>query len=227
VLAAYACACTLRAEVHVVRVGCPVVSTASLERSVAFYRDALTFQLAGTSGPAGARTAHLKLGAECLDLTEYHSPEGKPFFSDSNANDLWFEHIAIVVSDMAAAFDLLRAHHARFVSNMPQMIPEWNRNAAGISARYFRDPDGHYLELIHYPPGKGRPKWQARSGQLFLGIDHTAIAVADTDRSVRFYRDRLGLQMTGTGENYGVEQERRFQCARPHHEFAGECGDRD
>src|SRR5262249_54584479 len=42
----------------------------------------------------------------------------------------------------------------------------------------------------------------------FLGIDHTAIVISDTDASLRFYRDVLGLQVAGESENYGPEQER-------------------
>jgi catechol 2,3-dioxygenase-like lactoylglutathione lyase family enzyme len=42
---------------------------------------------------------------------------------------------------------------------------------------------------------------------LFLGIAHTAITVSDTDQSLAFYRDRLGLKIAGESENYGPEQE--------------------
>ena len=42
---------------------------------------------------------------------------------------------------------------------------------------------------------------------LFLGIDHTAIVVADTDAALRLYRDVLGLRVAGESENRGVEQE--------------------
>src|SRR5207249_10330367 len=42
---------------------------------------------------------------------------------------------------------------------------------------------------------------------LFLGIDHTAIVVSDTEKSLAFYRDLLGLRVAGESENYGVEQE--------------------
>ena len=45
-------------------------------------------------------------------------------------------------------------------------------------------------------------------GRTFLGIDHTAIVVADTDASLAFYRDRLGMQIMGESENFGPEQER-------------------
>ena len=43
---------------------------------------------------------------------------------------------------------------------------------------------------------------------MFLGIDHTAIVVGDTDTSLRCYRDVLGLRVAGESENYGPEQER-------------------
>ena len=108
---------------------------------------------------------------------------------------------------MDQAYQRVQAARARFVSNTPQTLPAWNKEAAGISAFYFRDPDGHYLELIHFPKGKGQAKWQAPSSNLFLGIDHTAIAVSNTGRSVEFYRDLLHFKVTGTSENFGIEQE--------------------
>src|SRR5262249_48138071 len=74
-------------------------------------------------------------------------------------------------------------------------------------AFYFRDPEDHVLEIIWFPAGKGDPKWKAATDKLFLGIDHTAIVVSDTDRSLTFYRDLLGLRVVGESENYGIEQE--------------------
>jgi catechol 2,3-dioxygenase-like lactoylglutathione lyase family enzyme len=47
----------------------------------------------------------------------------------------------------------------------------------------------------------------SQDGRLFLGIDHTAIVVSDTDASLRFYHDVLGMRISGTSENYGTEQE--------------------
>jgi catechol 2,3-dioxygenase-like lactoylglutathione lyase family enzyme len=64
------------------------------------------------------------------------------------------------------------------------------------------------LELIHFPAGKGDPRWQQHGSDLFLGIDHTAIAVSNTDASLAFYRDKLGMRVAGESENYGEEQER-------------------
>src|SRR6185312_13408595 len=89
----------------------------------------------------------------------------------------------------------------------PQRLPDWNKNAAGIRAFYFKDPDGHPLEVLAFPPDKGSQKWHRSSEELFLGIDHTAIVVADTDSSLKFYRDLLGMRVAGESENYGTEQE--------------------
>jgi catechol 2,3-dioxygenase-like lactoylglutathione lyase family enzyme len=93
------------------------------------------------------------------------------------------------------------------VSSGPETLPAWNPQAGGIQAFYFRDPDGHVLEIIHFPAGKGDPRWQQAGVGLFLGIDHTAIAVSNTDASLAFYRNRLGMRVAGASENYGDEQE--------------------
>jgi aquaporin Z len=56
--------------------------------------------------------------------------------------------------------------------------------------------------------GLGDPRWRRAGDRIFLGIDHTAIVVTDTERSLRFYRDLLGLRVAGESENWGPEQER-------------------
>jgi catechol 2,3-dioxygenase-like lactoylglutathione lyase family enzyme len=116
--------------------------------------------------------------------------------------------VAIIVSDMDQAYAWLRRHNVEHVSPAPQRLPDWNPNAAGIRAFYFKDPDGHPLEILWFPPGKGDAKWHRAGGALFLGIDHTAIVVADTDKSLACYRDALGLGIAGVSENHGPEQER-------------------
>lgn len=131
-----------------------------------------------------------------------------PIPPDSRSNDRWFQHIAIIVSDMQRAYEHLRRHRVQHASPGPQRLPDWNLDAGGIEAFYFRDPDGNHLEILQFPPDKGDPKWHAGGDRLFLGIDHTAIVVADTDASLRLYHDVLGLRIAGTAENHGIEQER-------------------
>jgi catechol 2,3-dioxygenase-like lactoylglutathione lyase family enzyme len=103
---------------------------------------------------------------------------------------------------------VLRDHGVEHASTGPQRLPDWNPDAGGISAFYFRDPDRHFLEIISFPRGKGLPRWHEATNGLFLGIDHTAIVVGDTNASLRFYRDTLGMQVAGESENHDVEQER-------------------
>jgi len=150
----------------------------------------------------------LTLGAEVIGLIEFKpEKQGRPIPLDSRSNDLWFQHLAIVVRDMELAYKALRRAGVTHVSSAPQILPQYLTEAAGIEAFYFRDPDGHNLELIHYPEGKGNPKWQKPSNRLFLGIDHTAIGIENTARSKMFYEQLIGLEASGQSENYGTEQE--------------------
>src|SRR5262245_13650041 len=158
--------------------------------------------------PLRMRVVRLQLGGEFLELTEYLAPRGRPAPVDARSNDHWFQHVAIVVRDMDRAYQWLHDQHVTHVSAAPQRLPDWNPQAGGIRAFYFRDPDGHPLELIWFPPGKGDPRWQEPTDKVFLGIAHTAIAVGDTRRSLAFYRDRLGLRVAGGSENSGIEQQR-------------------
>ena len=210
-----------RSPVGVRAVASVGLTVSNLEQSVAFYTGVLSFEkvseaersgagferLVGVSG-ARARVATLRLGDEYLELTQYFAPPGRPAPADWHSNDRWFQHVAIIVSDMDRAYEQLRQHHVKPASaNGPQQLPDWNPNAGGIRAFYFRDPDNHPLEILWFPPGKGRAKWHQSSTGLFLGIDHTAIVVRDTKRSLEFYRDVLGLEIAGTSDNYGPEQE--------------------
>jgi catechol 2,3-dioxygenase-like lactoylglutathione lyase family enzyme len=163
-------------------------------------------KLTGVFG-ARMRVVTLGLGQEQIQLTQFIAPPGgRPIPPDSRSNDLWFQHLAIVVSDMDTAYATLRGYNVQHVSTAPQILPDYLTAAAGIRAFYYRDPDGHNLELIWFPEGKGAPRWQSKN-RLFLGIDHTAISIAQTEHSLRFYRDILGLTIAGESENYGTEQE--------------------
>lgn len=191
-----------------------------MDRSVDYYTRVLHFQKVSDLERSGAAIEHLKglfgvrvrvvrlrLGEEELELSEYLAPKGRVQPLDFQSNDLSFQHVAIVVSDMDRAYAWLRQNHIEHVSSGPQTLPAWNQQASGIQAFYFKDPDGHVLEIIHFPAGKGDTRWQRSSRELFEGIDHTAIAVSDTEKSIAFYRDELGMRIAGTSENYGDEQE--------------------
>jgi catechol 2,3-dioxygenase-like lactoylglutathione lyase family enzyme len=196
------------------------MTVSDMDRAIDFYSRVLGFEKISDAEVYGSAYEHLqglfgirmrvvkmRLGDEILELTDYLTPGGQPMPIDARSNDLFFQHIAIVVSDMERAYRVLRENKVQYVSTAPQRLPEYLRGAAGIEAFYFRDPDGHNLEIIHFPEGKGDPKWRKSTDALFLGIDHTAIAISDTAAGLRFYRDLLGLKLAGESENYGTEQE--------------------
>lgn len=199
----------------VVRIG---VTVEDMDRSIDFYTKVLDFRKLSDDEVAGAkyeqlfgvfgmraRIVQLRLGEETIELTQYLTPRGRVVPRDSRSNDRWFQHIAIVTTDMDRAYQRLRENKVRHASTGPQTLPDWNKNAGGIRAFYFHDPDDHVLEVIWFPPGKGDARWQ-KAKQLLAGIDHTAIVVADTQKALAFYRDVLGMRVVGESENYGAEQ---------------------
>jgi catechol 2,3-dioxygenase-like lactoylglutathione lyase family enzyme len=206
------------ARVHAV--GCIGVPVSNLEHAKDFYTGVLQFRTAEGSG--GAREPHeravrLALGRECIELREPVGGVRHAVPADSQSNDRWFQHVAIVVRDIDRAYARLERYHVVHVSPEPQRLPEWNKSAANVRAYYFKDPDAHTLELISFPDDKGDPRWHVAPGDdLFLGIDHTAIAVGDTDASLSFYVAGLGFRVAGTSENWGPEQERLNAVAGAH-----------
>ena len=207
-------------RVSIRSIGPIVITVEDADRSMDFYSRVLTFEKISDTELAGNEVEHLfgvfgarvrmvkmRLGEESIELVQFLAPRGRPIPVDSRSNDLWFQHIAVIVSDMDRAYQALRQNKVEHASSEPQRLPDWNKNAGGIKAFYFKDPDEHPVEILEFPEGKGDPKWHRNTDRLFLGIDHTAIAVSDTDASLRFYRDLLGLRVVGQSENYGTEQE--------------------
>ena len=196
-------------------------TVSEMDRSVAFYSDVLSFKVISdveVDGPeydqlwgmfgVRARVVRMQLGEQQIELTQFISPPDlRPIPVPSYSHDLWFQHFAIVVRDMEAAWAQLRKYHVRQISPRPQTIPMSNQVAAGIKAIKFRDPDGHNLELLWFPEGKGNPVWKKPGTNLFLGIDHTAMTVRSTENSLKFYHDLLGLTVAGGTLNMGTEQE--------------------
>ncbi len=205
---------------QVTRVDAIGITVKDMNRAVKFYTDVLGFKkvsdrefsgqeiesLEGLFG-INIRVVRMQLGDEFIELTDHLTAGGRSIPEDQRSNDLFFQHIAIVVSDMDKAFEQLKKFNVEYVSTSPQTLPVTNVAAAGIKAFYFHDVDDHNLELIYFPKGKGDPKWQNANGKIFLGIDHTAIGVSSTENSQKFYVDLLGIERKGDSWNFGTEQE--------------------
>lgn len=150
-------------------------------------------------GLAGGGTRwSLRLGRSRLRIDQYAHP-GRPYPADEDAAALCFQHFALVSDDVDAAWTHALAVGALPIScDGPVVLPA---SAGGVIAVKFRDPEGHPLELIRFPD-RARPDWQGRG---ILGIDHSAIVVADADRSRAFYRGQ-GLTSSEATLNHGPTQ---------------------
>src|SRR5437879_1963206 len=113
------------------------ITVSDMDRAVDFYSKVLTFEKVSDTEVAGEDYEHLegvfglrmrvvrmRLGDEFIELTEYLAPKGRPIPVDSRSNDRWFQHIAIIVSDMDKAYSRLRQNKVEHASSGPQRLPD-------------------------------------------------------------------------------------------------------
>jgi catechol 2,3-dioxygenase-like lactoylglutathione lyase family enzyme len=178
------------------------LNVADLAAAVEFYTQALGFEataavdadsrLASLLGARALRVVLMRRGAQRLELAMF-DPPGAAYPAGSRSNDLWFQHCALATNDIGAAYRRLSRFPFTAISRHgPQPLP------GGILAFKFRDPEGHPLELIEFP----RPDPTTEGG-----IDHSAISVADAQRSIAFYATRLGLRAQSRQVNSGPAQD--------------------
>jgi catechol 2,3-dioxygenase-like lactoylglutathione lyase family enzyme len=137
-------------------------TVSDLDRSIAFYRDLMGFELLRRrvrTGPfietvVGFPGAELHIAAlriaggvaprsqHHLELIQYVSPKGKTL--DLSTNNVGAAHLALEVRAIHDEHRRLAAAGVRFVSP-PVAIPE------GGFACYMRDPDGFTIELVEPP----------------------------------------------------------------------------
>jgi catechol 2,3-dioxygenase-like lactoylglutathione lyase family enzyme len=145
----------------------------------------------------------LRLGRERIELLEFTDSAGRPYPPGSTSTDLWFQHMAIIVNDMADAYQRVMANRRfRPISRAgPVRLPD---STGGVTAFKFRDHDGHPLELLAFPEDRVPQEWRSGTGS-FLGVDHTAIAISDTARSASFFRSVFEFSVGTRTENRGTE----------------------
>jgi catechol 2,3-dioxygenase-like lactoylglutathione lyase family enzyme len=194
------------------------LTTPDAHRLSEFYEHALGFRLFGVerrsgtdferlmSVEGGAVAITLGLRDEVIELLQFDRP-GRLYPDGATSSDLYFQHFAIIVADIQLAYQKLVSvgGWTAISTNGPQQLPA---SSGGVTAFKFRDPDGHPLELLEFRGGQTPEHWQAGArGNLFLGIDHSAISVADSAASIAFY-EGLGLRVAARSLNTGPEQER-------------------
>ncbi len=191
--------------------------TTDLPRLVQFYCDVLGFTAQEEERPidqaeiamldlsGNGRRQVVSLGRQTVSIDQFEQA-GRPYPPYSDVASLWFQHLALVVSDMGEAFARLR-DVVPISQGGPRQLPS---SSGGVQAFKFRDPDGHPLELLRFPSDRTPNAWrteQKLAGQIGLGIDHSAISAADADASAAFYH-ALGLKTGDRTLNEGPEQQR-------------------
>ncbi len=189
---------TARAQQGIARLA---LNVRDLPGVAAFYQDGLGFEAAGEDGEGGLI---LRLGAEEIVLRR-QPPGGEAYPEPRAANDPWFQHFAIAVADMEAAYGrLARLSPEPITRGGPTLLPP---STGSVTAVKVRDPEGRPLELTHIPQSAWLDSRRMAAGALFLGIDHTARACADLERSSAFY-ERLGFVRGERLLNTGPAQDR-------------------
>jgi catechol 2,3-dioxygenase-like lactoylglutathione lyase family enzyme len=192
------------------------LTTQDLERLIGFFASAfgaqeirrerfsgLRFeQLMLVSG--GAVGVTLSLGVSRIEVLMFEQ-SGNVYPPAFSAADPLFQHFAIVVEDMDAAYRRLAATPGWSAISTcgPVQLPE---SSGAVRAFKFKDPDGHPLELLSFPKDRIPAYWQDQPYGPCLGIDHSAIACRSIEASVEFY-GRLGLRVTSRTFNQGIEQQ--------------------
>lgn len=196
------------------------VTVADLAGTAAFYRDSLGLRIGpervfldpvwntlyGLEPGTTVRAVDVLIGRQVVELVAF-DPPGRSYPKKRESNDQWFQHFALVSKNIAETWERLNSGGLRdeITRDGPVELPP---NTGSVTAFKFRDPEGHPLELISFPPGVGAAVWQTARGQGILGCDHTAISVTDLERSLRFYTDLLGFRVAGRSLNHGPEQDR-------------------
>jgi catechol 2,3-dioxygenase-like lactoylglutathione lyase family enzyme len=141
------------------------ITVSNLERSLAFWRDVLGFELSHTahqtgemaSEITGVEGAELKLavvkvpGGQKIELLEYLAPLERKRNVDLRPCDVGFVHVALIVDDLDAILSAINASGWE-AAGKPQTLQSGPN--AGKRVVYVRDPDGTTIEFMQ-PPKSG------------------------------------------------------------------------
>lgn len=177
-----------------------VHSVDDMERSLAFYRDAVglktTFVL--SAFPSDRRTQNAQISA----LTNTPGASFRPVYFALPGNDYGFELLEFTdiartpvrprLEDPGATFLILRVRNLdstlkKLTTAGATLVNNGNAPSKDVRSVFLRDPDGFYL-LLEQPR---RIPAAAPKGEI-VGAS-VGVTVSDTEKTLRFYRDLLGL----------------------------------
>ena len=138
-------------------------TVANLERSLAFWRDVLGFELSHRphqtgelasqiTGVPGAEIsiAVLKGYGHKIELLEYLAPPNRKRHVDLQPCDVGFVHVALTVDNIDTLLAAI-AHAGWTAAGTPQSLKSGPN--AGKRVVYVRDPDGTTIEFMERPRG--------------------------------------------------------------------------
>jgi catechol 2,3-dioxygenase-like lactoylglutathione lyase family enzyme len=135
------------------------ISVTDLDRSIAFYRDMFGMEPLSEplvfKGPqmdeimdipdVEGRLCMIGKDAMRLELFEFTHPVGKAKDSRYPVSDRGYSHFGIMVDDVAATYDRLKAAGVVIHGRLQTFA------GGGITAAYCRDPDGNVFEIMQQP----------------------------------------------------------------------------
>ena len=148
---------------HVIAADHTGITVANLERSLAFWRDVLGFELSHRphqtgrlaseiTGVPGAEIsiAVLKAPGHKIELLEYLAPPDKKRVA-LRPCDVGSMHVALAVDDLDAVLEKIAASGWK-AAGEPQTLQTGPN--AGKRVVYVRDPDGTIIEFMQAPAGE-------------------------------------------------------------------------
>jgi catechol 2,3-dioxygenase-like lactoylglutathione lyase family enzyme len=174
----------------------------NLDKSIEFYRDVLGLELTAPPAPFSPNPAIMKLGntigaqshiavmkipgsamgVELIDYKDIDRKPAHPRFQDPGAGNL-----AILVKDIDVVAARLKKAGAHILTAAGGPV-EIQRIEKGF---FVQDPDGFVVEVTQLTP---LPPAAASAGGNIFGAS-VEITIADTDQTVKFYKDLLGFQL--------------------------------
>jgi catechol 2,3-dioxygenase-like lactoylglutathione lyase family enzyme len=138
------------------------ITVSNLERSLAFWRDVMGFELSHTAHQTGelaeeitgVAAAEIKLavlktpGGHKIELLEYLAPLDRKKHIDLRPCDVGSLHVALLVDDLSAVLERIAASGWK-AAGKPQTLTAGPN--AGKRVVYVRDPDGTTIELMQIP----------------------------------------------------------------------------
>jgi len=135
------------------------ITVSNLERSLAFWRDVLGFELSHTAHQTGEmateitgveggelRLAVVKTpGGHKIELLEYRAPLDRKKHVDLMPCDIGHVHVALIVDDLDVILGAIKKSGWK-AAGKPQMLKSGPN--AGKQVVYVRDPDGTTIEFM-------------------------------------------------------------------------------